>query len=551
MRRCHASRRHSVNPPTHVPCAPVKVDLYGFAEKCDVSHSRLPNGGNLAWGDLMMRSCYLAPVSLVALFLVHFVSSAQAQDATELVKDARTAYDDGDYDKTIAILNDAIALDATFAGAYSLRGRAHNEKEEFTEAVNDFDEALRLDPSLMLTRGHRAWAHYGLGDLPRCIDDCEELLRRDPQSGASYAMRAECYLDMQEFEKALDDACHAIRLGSRHAQIYAARGRAAIGVGKLNDAAADFSRAIELDQNNVQYAKWAAAAWNEVGATEQALAAAEHVCQLDPTQEPFLCQIRAQYHNRAGERDEARAEATNSIELAPGELRGYVCRAEILCSQGDYESALQDCQRIFDLSPPSSLPYQIRGHVYLGLGQHESAIADLTEALRLEPKSFTAYTYRARAYAATGKYREAIEDCLSFRRLSHQRTESMALLMANCYLETHELTKALSACNEAVRLNTDSAEALNARAWILATSDDDELRNGAAALEGAKRACELTSGGKWECLDTLAAAHAECGDFAAAVEAQQRSIDLAPEAEHGQLKARLALFRDGKPYRMK
>jgi len=71
------------------------------------------------------------------------------------------------------------------------------------------------------------------------------------------------------------------------------------------------------------------------------------------------------------------------------------------------------------------------------------------------------------------------------------------------------------------------ASILNALAWWQATYPSAEIRNGAKAIEKAKKVCEMTTGwNKTNSFDTLAAAYAEAGNFAAAVREQERAIEL-------------------------
>ena len=87
-------------------------------------------------------------------------------------------------------------------------------------------------------------------------------------------------------------------------------------------------------------------------------------------------------------------------------------------------------------------------------------------------------------------------------------------------------------------------------AWILATSADAHFRDGAKAVEIAKHACEINAWSRFPLLDTLAAAYAETGDFAHAVELQQRAINMAARSQSlADLRARLALYKNGKPFR--
>jgi len=66
----------------------------------------------------------------------------------------------------------------------------------------------------------------------------------------------------------------------------------------------------------------------------------------------------------------------------------------------------------------------------------------------------------------------------------------------------------------------------------------------------ATRACELTNWKEANHLDTLAAAYAECGDFAHAIEYQEKAQGLyKDEKDRKKGRDRLALYREKKPYR--
>lgn len=63
-------------------------------------------------------------------------------------------------------------------------------------------------------------------------------------------------------------------------------------------------------------------------------------------------------------------------------------------------------------------------------------------------------------------------------------------------------------------------------------------------------ACELTSWKEAEYLDTLAACHAENGDFAEAIRWSQTAIELATDAEVAEYyTSALKLYQENKPYR--
>jgi tetratricopeptide (TPR) repeat protein len=70
------------------------------------------------------------------------------------------------------------------------------------------------------------------------------------------------------------------------------------------------------------------------------------------------------------------------------------------------------------------------------------------------------------------------------------------------------------------------ADGLSRLAWLLATCDDASLRDGPRALDLAQKAATATNRKDPVILGTLAAAYAEVGKFAAAVEVQQEAIPL-------------------------
>src|SRR5207249_4173925 len=83
---------------------------------------------------------------------------------------------------------------------------------------------------------------------------------------------------------------------------------------------------------------------------------------------------------------------------------------------------------------------------------------------------------------------------------------------------------------EALRLDPASIEALNNQAWLLATSGDPKLRDGARAVELAEQACRLTGFKTTVMVGTLAAAYAESGRFSEAVAAAQKACELAQKS---------------------
>ena len=116
------------------------------------------------------------------------------------------------------------------------------------------------------------------------------------------------------------------------------------------------------------------------------------------------------------------------------------------------------------------------GDVLAAKRMADAAIAEYRRAIEIEPESAEAHFHLATALESKGKTAEAIAHLL-----------------------------------EATRLQPDRPEYLSRLAWILATTSDEPLRDGTAALALAKRAMQLTGGRDPLVLAARAAAEAELG----------------------------------------
>lgn len=165
-------------------------------------------------------------------------------------------------------------------------------------------------------------------------------------------------------------------------------------------------------------------------------------------------------------------------------------------------------------SPEDPAPYHNRGVAYLSLKDYRNAILDFTAALRRKKDAQT-QMFRGIAFSELGEYERALLDL-----------------------------------EDALRAAPKDAEAHNSLAWTLATAGVPGFRDGKRAIALARKACELTQWRDPGLLDTLAAAHAEAGDFAEAVHWQEKALAMGDFAkDHPDAQERLALYRKKRPWR--
>ena len=100
-------------------------------------------------------------------------------------------------------------------------------------------------------------------------------------------------------------------------------------------------------------------------------------------------------------------------------------------------------------------------------------------------------------------------------------------LLAEAQLDQRRARTAVATLEQALARRPDEVGLLKRVAWVLATSSDDTVRNGARALQFAEHAVTLTRGTDPVALDVLAVAYAEVGQFDRAKAAVGQAAQMA------------------------
>ena len=151
---------------------------------------------------------------------------------------------------------------------------------------------------------------------------------------------------------------------------------------------------------------------------------------------------------------------------------------------------------------------------------------------------------------AIGYYTKAIEE-------GGLAPADLSVTLANrgdSWRQKGQVDKALTDYRAAIEADPKVFSGYNSLAWVLATSPKDELRNGKEALELANKAVEICDPLLLPaCLDTLAAAHAETGNYKEAVKQQKKAISLLKKQGAvnmvAELEKRLNTYKKNKPWR--
>lgn len=207
------------------------------------------------------------------------------------------------------------------------------------------------------------------------------------------------------------------------------------------------------------------------------------------------------FHLRRGELDKAISHFETALKIRSGKSQTrynlgtalvHVNLANALAREGRPEEAIVHYEQAVKLRPDYGDAYYNFGSVLFQQGRIDDAIAQWQKALAIQPNDAAAHTSLGNALLQKGLPEQAIV---------HYQT--------------------------ALQVDPREVNARNNLAWVLATSSDPSIRNGAKAVSLAAEAVEISGGKDAIFVRTLAASYSECGKFADAIAAAEKGQKIA------------------------
>lgn len=161
------------------------------------------------------------------------------------------------------------------------RGKAEMERENFSEAIEEFSLAIEDDPDSAEAYNLRGLAYSITGSFARAIEDCSKAIELDPDYADAYNNRGAAFSGLGEIDAAIQDYSKAIELNAEFEDGYYNRGRAYMDLRDYDFAIADFTRAIEIDPDDASNYHARGLAYDAKGDTDRARADFDKAVELD------------------------------------------------------------------------------------------------------------------------------------------------------------------------------------------------------------------------------------------------------------------------------
>ncbi len=379
------------------------------------------------------------------------------------------------------------------------------------------------------------------------LADLEQSTKLNSEQPESQFLLGRLYAHLGHPDKALSALNEAVRLS---ADDPAAKSKALMIRANLRpdpDARqADLDEAVKLTPEDAEVLRFRGMNYLTQNNVELAISDFDAAIKLDPD-DAETYEARGMAQAATGKLDEALESYNKALELAPDSAGALTQRARVRAMKGDLATALVDVEKAMRLRPGTQT-LLLHAGLLASLGKYDQAIDELKVLRQVMPNSPEVLLQVAAVYQASKQTEKAIE---AYTHLLNVDPEQAGALRgrADAYLNLGQQVDAVTDYEQALKLEPDNSGVLNNLAWVLATSPDNELRNGQRAVELAKHACEVTEYKQAHILSTLAAAYAETGEFETAIEWSSKAVELGSEQTKEQLAQELTSYQEQKPWR--
>ena len=220
--------------------------------------------------------------------------------------------------------------------------------------------------------------------------------------------------------------------------------------------------------------------------------------------------------------------------------------------EGHEEEAVQLWEKALESDPRSARTLNNLGYVHQQHGRAQESLALYEKAIEYDPTFGGARYNYGTVLLALGRISDGLAQLEKAAEIT-PRDPNVQLNLANARLFSGDAPGAMRALERSIQLSPAEVAPLNNLAWLLSTLPDASLRDGRRAVALMTKALDLTSPPTLQTLRTLAAAHAEAGDFNAAIKTTSRALEEARRqgdtAMANTLQSELAAYRHDTPMR--
>lgn len=253
------------------------------------------------WNRLEKYKPALKPLALgmFGVFILLLAIKTQAQ--VKLWKDSMTVM-------TNTLDHHPIAM------AYNNRGNVYLEREDYPNALKDYNSVLALDSSYYNAYLNRGIVYRRTGQPDKALADYNTSIRLNPKLYKAILNRGNIYFDRQEDSLAMADYRKVLEMAPNSPDVYSNMGAIYARGGRFEEAVGMFDQALKLKPEFANALMNKAITLEYLNRLEEALASYDQYLRFKPDH-PGVYAQRSAIYQKLGKPDEAKREMDKAISL--------------------------------------------------------------------------------------------------------------------------------------------------------------------------------------------------------------------------------------------
>src|SRR5436309_331672 len=302
-----------------------------------------------------------------------------------------------------------------------LRGNAHCDAREFSDALLSYDRAAAFGYADPVMWNNRGVALDGLGRHEDAIQAYTRALQHNPTYEIAAYNLGNAFAQLGQFEEALvaydralaikpayADALYdkALAINPRYKQAWYNKGYTFHGINRLEEAVTAYEKAIEMDRGDeVLWNNLGNALYN-LGRYEKSIPYFERALEVNPRYEIAWNNI-GNALNKMGRHETSLKYHDKSLEIKPDFDYALYAKGHALDSLGRHEEGLELISQSLELNPNYDHAWMAKAEAFHHLGRLEEARDALNNTLILNGSFDEAWVFRGRILEEMGNALEA------------------------------------------------------------------------------------------------------------------------------------------------
>lgn len=307
---------------------------------------------------------------LKARAVFEYLLSVDDTDASSLHMLGFIAMQEGNNQKALELISQAITLRPNYINAHCDLGTVMQNLNRFEDALAQFDIAIAIQPDLAIAHGNRANALLNLNRFDDALGSYARAIDLNPKYVNAILNRGRAMLRLERYDDALTDFDRALTFAPDYAVAHQQRAIALRELNRVDESITSFRRAIAYGDHSLDTHTALANILLRAGRLEEAIQSYRLIIEKFAATPELLSNMGTALL-QSGRGAEAVDCYNKALAIDPQFVQGYYNRGVAQQEFGQLDAALQDYNRVIELNPSAVSAQWNKSLILLLQGKYE------------------------------------------------------------------------------------------------------------------------------------------------------------------------------------